>query len=313
MEEKSKISLDNNISKLIKILKKTYEKEETTEIIEERATLCSNLAVLYTKKESLEDSQKFFLESIQGYEKLNDDFKLASTKGALSSLYIQMGKYSLAKHYAEEAYLYWEKSMHLNERLACLQNLGIILLKLNEEAEASDYVLEAIKMAIQLQDEDQFAQSIHILLNYFENKKRYDMLLELKKKALEFWEQMNLEERQFKTLIDLGVISQILEGFEDAVIYFKKAFNIGYKSGNLEQMYLAEGFIAESYLNKKDIEKAKYTYLQAFKLAVFLNMNGKHQNDVNLMRMALLSLGFTVEELLKEADDALKEIKKGKK
>ncbi len=313
MEGNSKISLDNDISKMIKILKKTYEKEETTEIIEKRATLCSNLAVLYIQKENLEDSQKFFLESIQEYEKLSDDFKLASTKGALSSLYIQMGKFSLAKHYAEEANQFWKKSMHLNERLACLQNLGIILLKLNEEVEASDYVLEAMKMAMQLQDEDQFAQSIHILLNYFETKKRYDMLLELKKKALEFWEQMNLEERQFKTLIDLGVISQILEGFEDAVAYFKKAFNIGYRSGNLEQMYLAEGFVAESYLNKKDIEKAKYTYLQAFKLAVYLNMNGKHQNDVNLMRMALLSLGFTVEELLKEAEDALKEIKKGKK
>ena len=313
MEEHSKISLDNNISKLIKLLKKTYEKEETTKNIEERATLCSNLAVLYTKKENLEDSQKFFLESIQEYEKLHDDFKLASTKGALSSLYIQMGKYPLAKHYAEEANQYWVKSMHLNERLACLQNLGVILLKLNEEVEASDYVLEAMKMAIQLQDEEQFAQSIHILLNYFEKKKRYDMLLELKKKALEFWEQMNLEERQYKTLIDLGVLSQILESFDGAIINFKKAFNIGYTSGNLEQMYLAEGFLAESYLNKKDIEKAKYTYLQAFKLAVFLNINGNHQNDVNSMRMALLSLGYTTEELLKEAEEALKEVKKEKK
>jgi len=313
MEEKSKISLDENISKLIKDLKKTYEKEDSTNNIENRAALCSNLAVLYTKKDNLEDSQKFFLESIQEYEKLEDHFKLASTKGALGSLYIQMGKYSLAKHYTEEANQYWMKSMHLNERLTCLQNLGIIFLKLNEEAKASDYVLEALKMAMQLQDEDQFAQSIHILLNYFENKKRYDMLLELKKKALEFWEQMNLEERQFKSLIDLGVISQVLEGFDDAVKYFKKSFNIGYNSGNIEQMYLAQGFLAESFLNKKDIEKAKYTYLQAFKLAIFMNINGKHQNDVNSMRMALLSLGYTTEQLLKEAEDALKEIKKEKK
>ncbi len=313
MEEKSKISLDENISTLIKKLKKTYEKEETTKIIEERASICSNLAVLYSKKGNLEDSQKFFLESIQEYKKLNDDFKLASTKGALGSLYIQMGKYKLAKSYTEEAHEYWTNSMHLNERLACLQNFGIIFLKLNEEVKASDYVLEAMKMAMQLQDEDQFAQSIHILLNYYENKKRYDMLLELKKKALEFWEQMNLEERQFKTLIDLGVISQVLEGFDDAVRYFKKAFNIGYNSGNIEQMYLAEGFLAETFLNKKDIEKAKYPYLQAFKLAIYLNLNGKHQNDVNLMRLALLSLGYTTEELLKEAEEAIKEVNKEKK
>jgi len=313
MNEDFKNVLDNDIGKLIKNLKKTFEKEETLKIIEERANLCSNLAVLYWKKENLEDSKKFFLESIQEYEKLNDDFKLASTKGALGSLYIQMGKYELAKHYTEEAYQYWMKSMHLNERLACLQNLGVILLKLNEEVKASDYVLEAMKMAMQLQDEDQFVHSIQILLNHFEDKKRYDMVLELKKKALEFWESMKLDERQFKTLIDLGVLSQILDGIEDSIKYFKKAFNIGYQLGDIEKMFLAEGFLAESFLNKKDIEKAKYTYLQAFKLAVFLNVDGKHQDDVNSMHLALLSLGYTPEELLKEAENAKKEALKGKK
>ncbi|QEE15027.1 tetratricopeptide repeat protein [Promethearchaeum syntrophicum] len=313
MEENSKISLDNDISKLIKDFNKTFEKKETDIIIEKRARICSNLAVLYWKKENLEDSKKFFLEAIQEYDKLKDEFKLASTKGALGSLYIQKGKFELAKIYTEEAYEYWTNSMHLNERLACLQNLAIINLRLNEEVKASDYVLEAMKMAMQLQDEDLFAQSIHILLNYYENKKRYDMLLELKIKALEFWTQLNLEERQFKTLIDLGVLSQVLEGFDDAIKYFKKAFNIGYNSSNIEKMYLAEGFLAESFLNKKDIEKAKYTYLQAFKLAVFLNLDGKHQNDVNLMRIALLSLGFTTETLIKEAEDALKEAKEEKK
>jgi len=313
MEENSKISLDNNISKLIIDLKKTFEKKETDIIIEKRAIISSNLALLYWKKENLDDSQKFFLEAIQEYDKLKDKFKLASTKGALGSLYIQKGKFELAKIYTEEAYEFWTNSLHLNEHLACLQNLGIIYLRLNEEVKASDYVLEAMKMAMQLQDEAQFASSIHILLNYYENKKRYDMLLELKKKALEFWLQMNLEERQFKTLIDLGVLSQVLEGFDDAVKYFKNAFNIGYNSGSIEKMYLAEGFLAESFLNKKDIEKAKYTYLQAFKLAVFLNLDGKHQNDVNLMRIALLSLGFTTEALIKEAEDALKEAKEKKK
>ncbi len=310
MEENSKISVDNDISKLLKDLKKTFEKKESTKIIEDRASLCSNLAVLYCKKDNLEDSQKFFLEAIQEFKKLNDDFKIASTKGALGSLYMQMGRYTLAKNYTEEANQYWIKSMHLNERLACLQNLGIILLKLNEEVEASDYVLEAMKMAIQLQDEDQFVQSIQILLNHFENKKRYDMVLELKKKALEYWEQMNLEERQFKTLIDLGVLSQILKNIDDAVTYFKKAFNIGYKSGNIEQMFLAEGFLAESFLNRNEIEKAKYAYLQTFKLAVFLNINGKHQEDVNSIRLALLSLGYSNEEILNEAEKALKEAKK---
>lgn len=78
-------------------------------------------------------------------------------------------------------------------------------------------------------------------------------------------------------------------------------------------MFLAEGFLAESFLNRNEIEKAKYAYLQTFKLAVFLNINGKHQEDVNSIRLALLSLGYSNEEILKEAEEALKEVKKEKK
>jgi tetratricopeptide (TPR) repeat protein len=131
------------------------------------------------------------------------------------------------------------------------------------------------------------------------------MLLELKKKALEFWESLKLPDRQYKTLIDLGVISQITENFTEALVFFKRAFNIAYTMNDLERMYFSQGFIGECLLKQKEIEKANFTYLQAFKLAVFINSTNDFKDEVIKMRLILQSLGNSKELIMEEEQKAL--------
>ncbi len=306
----SKIDIEKGIKEGLKALDSTYNNEENNIIIEKRATISSNLAVFYWKLEEFENSKKYFFLSLKEFEKIHDTFKIASTKGALGSLYLELGEYQISQKYNEEAYEYWKNTTFLNERIACLQNLGMISLRNKEEVEASNFILEALKMAISLQDENQFVITIQILLEYYEKQKRYDMLLELKKKALEFWDLIDVKERQVKTLIDIGVILQILDDFESAITNFKKAFNIAYNLGDIKKMFITEGFLAESYIKIKEIEKAKQIYLQAFKLAIYMNATEDYQQDVNSMRLALLSLGYSVDEIVKEGQKALSEAKK---
>ncbi len=309
-KENSKIDIHKAIQDGIIELKKTYERQETPKIIEERATIASSLGVLLWKNNQSQDAKKHFLLALGEYEKIKDPFKIATTQGTLGSLFLELGKYSLSQKYNEDAYEYWKNTSFLNERIACLQNLGILYLRNQDEVKATEYVLEGLRMAISLQDENQFAVTIQILLEHYEKLKRFDMLLELKKKALEFWTQMDLPQRKFKTLVDLGVITQLLEDFLGAISYFKQAFNIGYNSGDLEKMFLSEGFLAESYLKLQEIEKAKKTYLQAFKLAVYLNVDKDYKQHVESMRLALLSLGYSIEDLILEGQEAIKEARK---
>lgn len=307
MEKKPELNIQKAIQDGIIELKKTYERQENSKIIEERATIASSLGILLWKNNQSQDAKKYFLLALGEYEKLKDDFKIATTQGTLGSLFLELGEYSLSQKFNEDAYEYWKDTTFLNERIACLQNLGIILLRNQDELKASEYILEALRMAISLQDENQFAITIQILLEHYEKIKRFDMLLELKKKALEFWTQMDLPQRKFKTLIDLGVISQLMEDFSAAITFFKPAFNIGYHSGDLERMFLAEGFLAETYLKLREIEKAKNAYLQAFKLAVYINVEKDYKQHVEAMRLALLSLGYSIEDLIKEGQKALEE------
>ena len=65
-------------------------------------------------------------------------------------------------------------------------------------------------------------------------------------------------------------------------------------------MYLAQGFLAECFLNLKNIEKAKYTYLQAFKIAIYINITENFIDQVDSMRISLLALGVPKEKLVEE-------------
>jgi tetratricopeptide (TPR) repeat protein len=225
---------------------------------------------------------------------------MAVVKGSLGSLDLELEDYISAKRFCEEAYEYFQKSTHLNERIACLQNLGLIALQLGDEEQAVDYILNGLRMAMQLQDEDQFVNLIQILLEYYEKDRKYDMVRELKQKALEFWEAMKLEGRQYKTLIDLGVLSQILDQYEEALQYFKKAYNLAYSMNDSNKMYLAEGFIGETYFKLNEIEKASESYSKAFMLAVFLQL----PEEIDKMRAVLLTMGFSVEEIKQKAENA---------
>ncbi len=310
----TEISPDQDLQAALTEIQELLGQTESDINLIRKGDLAGKIAMLHIAKENFPEARQFFLVALDVFSKTNDHFKKASVQGAIGSLHLQLGEYDLAKRYTELAYEYWLKSTYLNERIACLQNLGQISFNLNDEEKAVDYLLNAVRMSMQLEDEDQFALSIQILLEFYEQQERYDLLKELKIKALEFWQSLGVDERIFKTAIDLGVICQILEQFEESVQFFKRGFNVGYQLGDLKKMYLAQGFIAETYFKLRDLENAKLTYLETFKLASYIHemegIKSEFAEKVEQMRVALLSLGMTQEELKKNESLAREEAKK---
>ena len=276
--------------------------EETPQNLELKARLTSEMAVFYHDQENLDEARQYFLLALEFAKKLPELNKIAALQGALASLLIQFGEFPAAQTYANDAYDYWKKTTQLDERIACLQNLGIIALNLSDEVQAVDHILKALNMAMQLDDEDLFAKTIQILLVHYESSKNYEMLFETKVKAFEFWHAKQLPEREFKTLIDLGVISQMMERLTDAEKYFKSAYNTGYNMGDSFRMLLAQQCIGETYFRQRDIPLAIKTYSEALKLVLHLQEEtgeNAFENEANKIRAVLLTLGVSHEELKK--------------
>jgi tetratricopeptide (TPR) repeat protein len=290
------------IAENLDVLRSFNKSSDSTDDLKNKASTESQLAMLYLRLDKFQDARKFLFLALGDYEKLQDKEQIAAIQGSIGSLDLHQGNYYSAKKYCEAAYQFWETSTHLNERIACMQNLGIIYLQMGDESKAVDTIISAMRMAMKLQDPDQFAVTIQILLNYYEEHRKFDVLKELKLKALEFWEKMELKPRQIKTLIDLGVISQVLDNYVDALQYFKKAYNLAYTSKDSKKMYLADGFIGETYFKLKEIEKAKQAYFDAFMLAVFLNL----KEEIEKMRAVLVTLGVGLEEIKSKELEAKK-------
>ncbi len=319
--EASKKSNKKKINDLLDAYEKLRNKTRTEQVIENIARVAASLATLYWKENLTQDARKYFVIALENYKEIDDKFHVASVRGALGSMYISIEDYDAALHYTEKAFSYWAQKSFLNERLLCLQNLGIIYKNLNNINKAADYVLKALQLAIKLRDENEFAKSIQILLEYYEINEDYQMLRELKLKALEFWRSMKLKARQFKTLIDLGVLDQTLELPERAIDGFKAAFNLAYHLGDLEKMYLAQGFIGEVYFDQRKIKKAKKVYKEVFKLAVYIahlrtkkngNFQSKDFERINRSKLVLLSLGLDEPKISKLFNQAADEAKKTK-
>ena len=313
--------IKKKIKELLKAYKNLQEKPENDRLVESIARVTGSLGTLYWKLDDFSHARSYFIKALDAYKKIDDHYHLASVWGALGSLYLQYKDYDAALHYTEKAHAYWKNKSHLNERLICFQNLGTIYKNLGQIEKAADNVLEAMRLAVKLKDEIQFAKSIQILLEHYELKEDYQMLKELKTKALEFWAALDLPQRQFKTLVDLGVIYQVLEQPDKAINSFKNAFNVAYHIGDLKKMHLAQGFIAEVYFNKRDLDRAREVYIETFKLAVYIaaltkgkkgekTYSGTDFERINKSKLILLSLGLSESKIAEIQRNTEKEAKK---
>jgi len=316
--EKEK-NLDETINQVLADLSKLQsqiEDSENLDYIRKRANLYAELGILYSQVNNINKARDYLMAALRDFIKLDDKVAIASTKSSIGSIYLTNGDYITAKSFFSEAYSFWNEAPYLNERIAALNSLGICELNLGNEDSGVEKVLKAISIAAKLRDDAEFLFSIEILLRYFEEKKNYDVLRELKYKALEYWSQdSKFILRKYKTLIDIGVLSQILDDYTTALKNFKEAFNISLEIGDFKRAYLAQGFIAETFVSLKEIEKAKETYLNAYMIALLIDLesNKEDTEEAEQMKAALIMLGVSPEIIHEKKKEALEEKKKLKK
>ena len=66
-------------------------------------------------------------------------------------------------------------------------------------------------------------------------------------------------------------------------------------------MYTVKGFIGEVYVKQQEIEEAISAYIEAFMLAIYLDLS----DEIEKMRAVLLTLGVDHEELEIKEQEAL--------
>lgn len=187
--------------------------------------------------------------------------------------------------------------------LKCLNNLGVVLRKLNHENEAMKYYLEALKIARIINNKKNIAISLNGIGNVFVNIEQYDKAMPYFREALSL-EKKNGNKRGINyDLSNIGEVFMLTEQFDSALYYYSEALVIGlqrnYKADfsvdyyNLAILYQKQG----DYITSNEYFQKSFPKLKEYKVKRYLG-NAYIYSGINF-------------DQLNQSDLALESIKKG--
>ncbi|NPD46967.1 tetratricopeptide repeat protein [Lentimicrobium sp. S6] len=161
--------------------------------------------------------------------------------------------------------------------LRCLNNLGVVLRKLNHEQEAMKYYLEALKMARSINNEKNIAISLNGIGNVFVNIEQYDKAMVYFREALAL-EKKNGNQRGINyDLSNIGEAFMLTERYDSALYYYSEALVIGLKRNykadysvdyyNLAMLYQKQG----DYITSNEYFQKAFPKLIEYKVQRYLS------------------------------------------
>jgi len=122
---------------------------------------------------------------------------------------------------------YFRQTPDTSGIMRCLNNLGVVLRKLNHEREAMKYYLEALEIAKIIQDEKNIAISLNGIGNVFVNIEQYDKAMPYFREALVLEIKNNNKRGMNYDLSNIGEVHMLRHNYDSAQYYYSQALVIG--------------------------------------------------------------------------------------
>lgn len=212
-------------------------------------------------------------------------------------------KYLESVNFHKQSLYYWNKTTDTVGKIKCLNSLGVSLRRMNNEKEAMDYYIEALKLAKQISHSKSVAVALNGIGNVFVNIKQYEKALPYFKEALAIETKSQNKKGMNYGLSNIGEVYVYTQQYDSAVLYYYQALDmakeIDYKD-NISINYNCLGYL---FQQKGELKKSnKYYTLALPKLEEY---NGKRY-----LSNTLINLGINYTQLGRY-DSALANISRG--
>ena len=119
--------------------------------------------------------------------------------------------------------------------IICLNNLGVVLRKLNHENHAMDFYIKSLDLATQINNTRSIAIAKNGIGNVFVNMEQYDKALKYFREALAIEVSRNNDRGINYDLSNIGEVYMLTNEYDSSLIYYQQALEIGKK-----RMYKAD-------------------------------------------------------------------------
>ncbi|MEM7549616.1 MAG: tetratricopeptide repeat protein [Bacteroidota bacterium] len=262
----------NDIDNSFKLAKEAYQLSE--EIDYKKGIAYSKFCLAfhdYTSQGNITRSIQTFLEVIDMFIKLEDDYGRGMAHSLVSFVYWTTADYENGFHHLLEGEVYQEKSGNKEGMAWDKFNFGTYYSELNNFDEALPYFEEALNLFRDMDESFGQASTINGLANIYKSKEEYGMAISYCEKSISLSEENGYSDSKASALRILGETYEKMEDFDIAIEKIEESLEIyqeiGDKTGivgtklDLGVFYcdLGDGDAALKYLQEveKDADEAE--------------------------------------------------------
>ena len=256
----------------------------------------SDISLIQLQLELFQESEKNYMLCLRHFQKQKDRLGQAAVYGVLGTLYYKKGDYQKSIEFYKNAFDIYDKLKQIQEQITCLKGIGNSFIKLNKYDEACDVLLECSTLCSDNNDLYNLLDCLSNLIQIYEIHENWDIVLELYKKSLEAFKELEDVKGIIVSYFNLGILKKKETDYYQSLLYFKKGTNKAIDSNYTELILKGLSYVGEILVYQGEINEAKETYIKALSIAEEI----KAKNSILQIRILLNSLGLNEEEINKE-------------
>ena len=162
--------------------------------------------------------------------------------------------------YHKQSLQYWNKTTDTLGRIKCLNSMGVSLRRLNNEKEAMNYYVEALKLSKAINHDKSIAVALNGIGNVFVNIKQFNSALPYFKEALAIEIKLNNKKGISYDLSNIGEVFVFEQQYDSALKYYNNALKLAEERNYKDRPSIIYNYIGYLFQQKADYNKSNEYY-----------------------------------------------------
>lgn len=215
--------------------------------------------------------------------KYNEGIAIAYDRKGINNRY-QL-KYLESVNHHKQSLQYWDKTTDTLGKIKSLNCIGVSLRRLNNEKEAMNYYLEALKLSKAINHAQSIAVALNGIGNVFVNIKQYNNALPYFKEALAIEVIRNNKKGISYDLSNIGEVFVFNQQYDSALLYYNKALVISAERNYKDGAAIIYNCLGYLFQQKGDCHKSNEYYIMA--IPDLEKYNGKRYLSNTLVNLGM--------------------------
>lgn len=225
--------------------------------------LKNRIGYAYRHLEQNDQSKKYYLESLELAQNLNDSLFTARLQNNLSYIYQSAGNYETALSYQQKAKQVFESMNRKDPLSKVLNGMFLNMMRLELFSQAEKYIRKSLVIREELGDPAQLDIAYHNLAWNFERQGQRDSAIIYYQKSLKLSRQLGNPYEITQTLDNIGGLYERSGDFENALAYYNESLDINREIERPASAAESLLRIARVAVQSNDLENASAFYREA--------------------------------------------------